>query len=75
VHHFKVANGKVSSFKSIAEIQQPDMKKIAEANIREPFAAMDAGQTDKFPMYYSADFKISNPFLIASHVNPSLWEG
>ncbi len=34
-----------------------------EKNVRELFALMDAGQTDKFGMYCSADFKISNPFL------------
>ena len=63
VHHFKVVNGKVTSFKGIAEIQQPDMKKVAESNIRELFTVMDAGQTDKFPMYCTADFRISNPFV------------
>lgn len=36
---------------------------IAENLVRELYKVMDAGQTDKFPMYCAADFKISNPFL------------
>ena len=63
VHQFKVVNGKVTYFKGIAEIQQPDSKKMAEATIRELFAAMDAGKTELFSNYCSADFRISNPFL------------
>ncbi|MBK8568398.1 MAG: ester cyclase [Saprospiraceae bacterium] len=40
-----------------------DPKMMAEKAIRDLYVLMDAGQTDKFPMYCAADFKISNPFL------------
>ena len=41
----------------------PDPKAIAEKNVRELFALMDAGKTEEFGRYCAADFKISNPFL------------
>lgn len=37
----------------------------AEANIRSLFAAMDAGQVEKFQDFCSSDFMISHPFLPA----------
>ena len=43
----------------------PDVKMRAEKTIRDLFEAMDAGQTEKFAGYCSADFMISNPFLPA----------
>ena len=43
----------------------PDPKKMAENTVRSLFMAMDAGETDKFTTYCSADFTISNPFLSA----------
>jgi len=41
----------------------PDPKKQAESRIRELFAAMDAGQVEKFGQYCAPDFRITNPFL------------
>jgi predicted ester cyclase/predicted SnoaL-like aldol condensation-catalyzing enzyme len=38
-------------------------KTKAEKTVRDLFVVMDAGQTDKFGEYLSADFKIMNPFL------------
>lgn len=41
----------------------PSTQAMNEKTIRELFDVMDAGQIEKFPMYCSADFMISNPFL------------
>jgi len=43
----------------------PDSKMMAKKTISDLFAAMDAGETDKFINYCSSDFTISNPFLSA----------
>jgi predicted ester cyclase len=43
----------------------PDPKAVAEKNIRSLFAAMDAGQTEKFQDFCTTDFMITHPFLPA----------
>ena len=64
VHHFTVVNGKVAAFKGVADIQKPELNQLAEANIKALFSLMDAAQTEKFSMYCSKDFMISNPFVL-----------
>ncbi len=53
------------SFESQLMAGVPPPGKMAQVNVHALFMAMDAGETDKFINYCSADFTISNPFLSA----------
>lgn len=53
------------SFESQLMAGLPGAKMTAEKTVRDLFAVMDVGETDKFANYCSPDFTISNPFLSA----------